>query len=59
MEAGTAKLIGTDSANILNEVSVLLDSTEAYKKMSQAPNPFRDGNAAKKSSIQLKKLLAH
>ncbi len=46
VDAGTAKLIGTDSSNILSEASILLDSKEAYKKMSQAHNPFGDGTSS-------------
>lgn len=45
LSAGTVKLVGTDYDKIVNEVSELLDSAEAYDKMSKAVNPYGDGNA--------------
>ena len=48
VEAGTAKLVGTDYAVIVREVSVLLDNKAAYAVMSQARNPFGDGHAARR-----------
>ena len=45
LSAGTVKLVGTDYDKIVCEVSVLLDDTEAYAKMSQAVNPYGDGLA--------------
>nr|WP_216904853.1 UDP-N-acetylglucosamine 2-epimerase (non-hydrolyzing) [Synechococcus sp. CCY 9618] len=44
--AGTAKLIGTDSAAILAETSRLLQDPEAYGAMARAHNPFGDGEAS-------------
>lgn len=44
--AGTAKLIGTDSARIVSEISTLLDDTGAYSAMARAHNPFGDGHAS-------------
>jgi UDP-N-acetylglucosamine 2-epimerase (non-hydrolysing) len=46
VEAGTARLIGTDSASILAETSRLLDDQGAYEAMSRAHNPFGDGKAS-------------
>lgn len=48
LSAGTVKLVGTDYDMILNEVSILLDDVEAYKKMSMAVNPYGDGLACGK-----------
>ena len=45
LESGTVHLVGTDYDKIMNEVSTLLDDTEAYAKMSQAVNPYGDGKA--------------
>lgn len=45
LEAGTVKLVGTDYAKIVNEVSILLDDKEAYERMSKAVNPYGDGKA--------------
>jgi len=44
--AGTAKLIGTDSARIVSEISTLLDDSSAYSAMARAHNPFGDGHAS-------------
>ena len=44
--AGTAKLVGTDPATIIAEVSRLLDNRSAYDAMSRAHSPFGDGKAA-------------
>ena len=45
LASDTVHLVGTDYDKIMNEVSMLLDSEEAYKKMSQAVNPYGDGKA--------------
>ena len=45
LASGTVHLVGTDYDKIVNEVSTLLDDEEAYKKMSQAVNPYGDGKA--------------
>lgn len=45
LDAGTVKLVGTDYDRILSEVSELLDSPEAYARMSHAVNPYGDGLA--------------
>lgn len=48
LDAGTVKLVGTDYDKIVNEVSDLLNNSEAYEKMSRAINPYGDGNASKR-----------
>ena len=48
LEAGTAKLVGTDKRKIVGEVSLLLKSTSEYSKMSKAHNPYGDGKACKR-----------
>lgn len=45
LDAGTVKLVGTDYNKIVDEVSILLDNAETYKKMSMAVNPYGDGLA--------------
>ena len=45
LASGTVHLVGTDYDKIVTEVSTLLDDEEAYKKMSQAVNPYGDGKA--------------
>ncbi|ATG53759.1 UDP-N-acetylglucosamine 2-epimerase (non-hydrolyzing) [Brachybacterium ginsengisoli] len=44
--AGTVKLIGTHKQRLVDEVSLLLDSGEAYAGMANAVNPYGDGKAA-------------
>lgn len=48
VEAGTAKLVGTNAAIIVKEVERLLDDPLHYRTMSQAHNPYGDGHAAKR-----------
>lgn len=48
IEAGTAKLIGVDRLNIIEEVNRLLVDKTQYAKMSTVANPYGDGFAAKK-----------
>ena len=45
LEAGTVKLVGTDSQKIVAEAQQLLNSTEDYQKMAKAHNPYGDGQA--------------
>lgn len=46
VEAGTVKLVGTDTAMIVSEATRLLDDRAAYDSMSFAHNPYGDGRAA-------------
>jgi UDP-N-acetylglucosamine 2-epimerase (non-hydrolysing) len=46
VEAGTAKLVGTDADTIVAEVTRLLDDEAAYAAMAKAHNPFGDGHSA-------------
>ena len=48
LESGTVHLVGTDYDKIMNEVSTLLDDVDAYAKMSQAVNPYGDGQACRR-----------
>jgi UDP-N-acetylglucosamine 2-epimerase (non-hydrolysing) len=45
-EAGTLKVIGTDTARIVQETRKLLDCDEEYEAMANAVNPYGDGKAA-------------
>lgn len=45
IEAGTARLVGTDIGRILTEASSLLDNEHAYRSMACATNPYGDGQA--------------
>ncbi len=46
VEAGTAKLVGTDTDTIVRETNRLLDDGAAYAAMARAHNPFGDGHSA-------------
>lgn len=48
VEAGLAKLVGTKKEAIIAEASRLLDSVQAYAKMSQGSNPYGDGTASER-----------
>jgi UDP-N-acetylglucosamine 2-epimerase (non-hydrolysing)/UDP-GlcNAc:undecaprenyl-phosphate GlcNAc-1-phosphate transferase len=48
VEAGTLRLAGTEKNNIINLARELLDSSEEYKKMAKATNPFGDGMASRR-----------
>lgn len=46
VDAGTVKLVGTDTDLIVAEVSTLLDDPSVYEQMSRAHNPYGDGQAS-------------
>jgi UDP-N-acetylglucosamine 2-epimerase len=48
IEAGTARLVGTETDRIEGEVRRLLDDPHAYAAMAHAANPFGDGRAAER-----------
>ena len=56
LESGTVHLVGTCHDLIIKEVSTLLDSKEAYEKMSKAVNPYGDGKACSRIVSILKGL---
>ncbi|OAB59473.1 UDP-N-acetyl glucosamine 2-epimerase [Phormidium willei BDU 130791] len=48
VEAGTARLIGTECDRITSEAVRLLDDSQAYQTMANAVNPFGDGHASQR-----------
>ncbi len=48
IEAGTAKLVGTDQHKIMDEITRLLNDKQYYEQMVANENPYGDGNAATK-----------
>jgi UDP-N-acetylglucosamine 2-epimerase (non-hydrolysing) len=48
VEAGAARVIGTDPKSIVTEAVRLLDDETAYVTMAQAINPYGDGRAAQR-----------
>ncbi len=50
VEAGTVRLVGTDTERIVNEAARLLDDKEMYRAMSLVHNPYGDGRASARIS---------
>lgn len=48
VEAGTVRLVGTNPTTIVAEVRRLIEDQGHYQTMSQALNPYGDGEAAKR-----------
>lgn len=48
IEAGTARLVGTDRQVIVRETERLLSDASAYQAMARAQSPFGDGHAAQR-----------
>lgn len=46
LKSSTVRLVGTDSRNIIDAVSELLNDELLYNKMSKAINPYGNGNAS-------------
>ena len=53
--AGTVKLVGANKTNIIREVSQIIENESSYLSMSQALNPYGDGNASKRIVDQIKR----
>jgi UDP-N-acetylglucosamine 2-epimerase (non-hydrolysing) len=48
VEAGTLRLVGTETRRIVQEAKRLLDDKSEYAKMAKASNPYGDGHAAER-----------
>ncbi len=48
VEAGTVRIVGTDTETIVTETFRLLTDSDAYEAMSKSVNPYGDGQAAKR-----------
>lgn len=48
VEAGTVKLVGTDTDRIVAEARRLLDDPQSHAAMARAVNPYGDGHAAER-----------
>ncbi len=53
VELGISKLIGTDMNAIIDNTSLLLDSTSEYKKMVADRNPYGDGKASERIAASI------
>ena len=57
VDAGTAKLVGTDKAVIVKELTTLLSDERAYQEMAKAVNPYGDGTACRQIADLVMKIL--
>lgn len=48
VEAGTLKLVGTETSDVIAAMTELLDNPELHKKMAETNNPYGDGTASKR-----------
>lgn len=56
--AGTALLVGTDTARIVAETCRLLDEPQAHTRMVMSGNPFGDGGASERIAITIAEWLS-
>lgn len=56
--AGTAALVGTSPARIVEAVRELLFDDDAYSRMARAHNPYGDGKAAARVTAAVRRLFA-
>lgn len=54
VEAGTLEIVGTEEAYVFNATVQLLDDESHYQQMSQARNPYGDGQASKRICDNIK-----
>jgi len=47
IEAGTLKLVGTETEDVYKAAKELLENGEIYSRMAEAKNPYGDGFASK------------
>ncbi|WDR06230.1 UDP-N-acetylglucosamine 2-epimerase (non-hydrolyzing) [Devosia rhodophyticola] len=59
VSAGTVKLVGTNQALIVDEVSTLLTDKTAYDAMAKAVNPYGDGHAADRCVQSIEHFFGH
>jgi UDP-N-acetylglucosamine 2-epimerase (non-hydrolysing) len=48
IEAGVAKLVGTDEETIYSTIKLLIENRNEYEKMSHSCNPYGDGHACER-----------
>jgi UDP-N-acetylglucosamine 2-epimerase (non-hydrolysing) len=53
IDAGTVRLVGTETDQIVAEASLLLSDPDAYAAMSRAHNPYGDGQATRRILTRL------
>ena len=57
VQAGTARLVGTDPEKIFGEMSRLILDAQAYDQMARAHNPYGDGHATERIIAACRKFL--
>ncbi|MDO8886360.1 UDP-N-acetylglucosamine 2-epimerase (non-hydrolyzing) [Candidatus Oleimmundimicrobium sp.] len=58
VEAGTVRVVGTNTKDIVAETERLLNDQSEYKKMARAVNPYGDGKSSKRIVAVLRELLS-
>jgi UDP-N-acetylglucosamine 2-epimerase len=58
VEAGTARLVGTDADAIYREASRLLEAPEERDRMTRLHNPYGDGHASRRIAEAVKSFFA-
>ena len=48
VDAGTLRVIGTNEEDVYNKTKKLIENPDLYQKMSQAVNPYGDGQASER-----------
>ena len=56
VNAGTVKLVGTDTDAIVSETALLLDDEAVYNTMSRAHNPYGDGKASERIVREIRRV---
>jgi UDP-N-acetylglucosamine 2-epimerase (non-hydrolysing) len=58
VNAGVARLVGTDVGTITGSVHSLLTDPQAYRAMASPSNPYGDGRAAQRIAVLVEQILA-
>lgn len=58
VEAGTVRLVGSDTARIVTEASRLLDDPEEYQRRAWIHNPYGDGRASERIAEAIRQFLS-
>lgn len=54
IEAGTVKLVGTNSDSIVENVLELIENSNSYDSMSKSHNPYGDGHSCKRIVLTIR-----
>lgn len=58
VKSKTVKIVGTNQSNIVENIEKLLNDKKVYNEMSQAENPFGNGNAGRRIANTIKNFLS-